>query len=442
MPLKILRTDFGYGANYDVATGSGMASRDLLPHQNIPTSYLDQNLFRNPSPSTGDEFGKKVVVKGGHLYCADPDSGQLWAWEIWEANGFAGQFVDSLRTQRLTGNNANFSNDYIADWQYNVSNTFSDFAVGYNRVVGTRAKGTSNTVYHFEATVDKSSIISNSFVANNDVTGVAIGNGRLYLGHTDGFEIYKFADSMDFVTDPVHVKYVQGTTVSGPYNLGVGGGVNSIAAKHGLVVYVNGPRDYVELYTADGLKIRSLIEESDGINLADASVAIGCGRIVVGAPRQTSTGSVYIYNYAGKLIKTFTGSDSPAHAHDLLGWDVAVGSDIIVAGDPYGEADRNIAGNYPSNHGVVIAMDLNGNRLEDYGAYESQGTGGQFWYFSLLAAGDNYGWSVDISDGFFAVGILEEDVNSDNNAGGSVVYKLPQTIGEHYDKILETFRYL
>jgi len=157
--------------------------------------------------------------------------------------------------------------------------------------------------------------------------------------------------------------------------------------------------------------------------------------------RQTSSGSVYIYNYAGKLIKTFTGSDSPAHAHDLLGWDVAVGNDIIVAGDPYGEADRNIS-IYPANHGVVIAMDLNGNRLEDYGAYEAQGTGGQFWYFTILETGDNYGWSVDISEGFFAVGILNEDVNSGNYAGGSVVYKLPQTIGEHYDKILETYRYL
>lgn len=438
MPFKILRTDRGYGANFDVATGSGMASRDLLPFKDIPTSYLDQNLFRNPSPSTGDEFGKKVVVKGGHLYCADPDNGQLWAWEIWEANGVNG---DSITNPRLTGNNANFTSNYIADWQYNVSNTFSDFAVGYNRVVGIREKGLSNIGYHFEASVDKSSIISNSFIANNVATGVAIGNGRLYLGHADGFEIYKFADALDFVTDPIHVKYVQGTTVSGPYNLGVGGGVNAIAAKHGLVAYVNEGRNYLELYTADGLKIRSLIKESDGINLGDASVAIGCGRIVVGAPYQTSTGSVYIYNYAGKLIKTFTGSDSPAYAHDRLGWDVAVGNDIIVASDPNGEADRNIA-IYPSNHGLAIAMDLNGNRLEDYGAYEAQGTGGQFWYFSLLESGDNYGWSVDISDGFFAVGILNEDVNSNNYAGGSVVYRLPQTIGEHYDKILETFRYL
>ena len=427
MPFKILRTDVGYGANENVVTGSGMASRDLLPFQVIPTGTSNQNLFRNPTPTVGDEFGKKVVVKGGHLYCADPDSGQLWAWRLFDAV--------------LNGNNANYTNDYIADWQDQIGNLFSDFAVGYNRVVGCRTKGSSNIIYHFEATVDKSSLISNSFFANNDVTGVAVGNGRLYLGHTDGFEIYKFADSMDFVTDPVHVKYVQGTTVSGPYNLGVGGGVDAIAAKHGLVAYINEGRDYAELYTADGFKIRSLIKEADGIDLTDASVAIGCGRIVVGAPYQTSTGSVYIYNYAGKLIKTFTGSDSPAHAHDRLGWDVTVGNDIIVASDPYGEADRN-NGIYPANHGIAIAMDLNGNRLEDYGAYEAQGTGGQFWYFTLLETADYYGWSVDISEGFFAVGILNEDVNSGNYAGGSVVYKLPQTIGEHYDKILETYRYL
>lgn len=394
--------------NTDVIDGTGVIDSQLMPYRTKPTSISHQNLFRNPSPAVGNVFGLNIKIKHGHLYVADNDADQLWAWKLFD--------------QTLSGSNANYSANYIADWQYTpAADLFERFDVGYNRVVGL-ANISSDDIFHFEATEDKSSIISNGFYGlGGFIRDVAIGNGRLYIGTDTGFSIYEFVEDVDFVTDPTLVK-----NVTSSYD------GDAIVAKHGLVVIIDHTDDVVELYTADGLKIRTLLS---GGNLSQAVAAIGCGRIVIGAPNETATGKLFIYNYAGKLINTVVGGDlsSFANASDQLGRSVAIGNDIIAAGDPLGEPSSG-AGS-PSNSGYVAVFDLDGNNLT------SLGQSGIFYYFGLLVSGDQYGHSVDISDGYLAVGIPNEDVDASNEAGGAVVYKVPQTIGEYYDKIFETYRY-
>ena len=66
------------------------------------------------------------------------------------------------------------------------------------------------------------------------------------------------------------------------------------------------------------------------------SVAVGSGRIVVGAPYNDDTaldsGNAYIYDLDGRIVKKIVASD--AGADDEFGYSVAVGSVRIVVGSP------------------------------------------------------------------------------------------------------------
>jgi hypothetical protein len=101
------------------------------------------------------------------------------------------------------------------------------------------------------------------------------------------------------------------------------------------------------------------------------SVAVGCGRIVVGAP---SDGKVYVYKLDGTLAATLTGS-----AADSFGYSVGVGSDRIVVGAP----------TYSSNTGRAYVYYLSGLSI-------TNDTGSN--------AGDRLGHSVSVGSDCAAAG--------------------------------------
>lgn len=149
------------------------------------------------------------------------------------------------------------------------------------------------------------------------------------------------------------------------------------------------------------------------------SVAIAQGRIVVGAPEYTSDadsvsynrGAMYIYDLNGNLIKRvinpFPGT------FDNFGRAVAVGEGRIVIGAYYDDDEESSR----INHGAVHVFDLEGNFL-------TQLVG------SDTTTNDFYGQSVAIGCGKIVVGAYEHNTDQ----GAVYVYDTP-SVYTLYDAI-------
>ena len=141
------------------------------------------------------------------------------------------------------------------------------------------------------------------------------------------------------------------------------------------------------------------------------SVAVGSGRIVVGAPNDdhsgisTDPGSAHIYDLNGNYVGIIT--HPSAAANDFFGYSVAVGSGRIVVG-AYGDDHSGIS----TNPGSAHIYDLNGN------------------YVGIIthptaAAGDSFGFSVAVGSGRIVVGAYNDDHSGISTDPGSAhIYDL------------------
>ena len=137
------------------------------------------------------------------------------------------------------------------------------------------------------------------------------------------------------------------------------------------------------------------------------SVAVGSGRIVVGAygddvGANTNQGSVYIHDLNGNILNKITASDGAAF--DLFGFSVAIGGDRIVVGAFYGA----------STYGSAYIFDLDGNQLAKLTASDG-------------AASDFFGNSVAIGSGRIVVGAYRDDVGANTNQGSAYIFDLDGT---------------
>jgi hypothetical protein len=141
------------------------------------------------------------------------------------------------------------------------------------------------------------------------------------------------------------------------------------------------------------------------------SVAVGCGRIVVGAPLEdlesfatiNNTGAVYIFDLDGNLITRIIGN--PAVVNDNFGHSVAVGSGRIVVGAPYNDIDSN-----NGNAGRAYIFDLNGNQIKSLTA-------------TVRAGGEEFGVSVAAGSGRIVVGARIDSTTTLGN-GAAYIYDL------------------
>src|SRR6056300_1457649 len=138
------------------------------------------------------------------------------------------------------------------------------------------------------------------------------------------------------------------------------------------------------------------------------SVAVGSGRIVVGASRDddngTDSGSAYIFDLDGTQLAKITASD--VAASDEFGRSVAVGNGRIVAG-VYRDDDAG------SNSGSAYIFDLDGTQITKITASDA-------------AAGDFFGESVAIGNGRIVVGARGDDDNG-SNSGSAYIFDLDGT---------------
>ena len=139
------------------------------------------------------------------------------------------------------------------------------------------------------------------------------------------------------------------------------------------------------------------------------SVAVGCGRIVVGAngdaDNGSNSGSAYIFDLDGNQLAKITASDGAAD--DYFGGEVAVGNGRIVVG-AWGNDDDG------DRSGSAYIFDLDGTQLAKITASDGAG-------------GDNFGYSVAVGSGRIVVGAPRDD-DDDNgfDSGSAYIYETPR----------------
>jgi hypothetical protein len=153
------------------------------------------------------------------------------------------------------------------------------------------------------------------------------------------------------------------------------------------------------------------------------SVAIGNGKIVVGAYQDddngSSSGSAYIFDLAGTQLAKITASDGAAN--DYFGYSVAIGNGRIVVG-AYADDDAG------SSSGSAYIFDLDGTQLAKITASDA-------------AANDYFGNSVAIGNGRIVVGAKQDDDNGETSGSayifdldGTQLAKITASDGAAYDQ--------
>ena len=252
---------------------------------------------------------------------------------------------------------------------------------------------------------------------------VAIGSGRIVVGaygdnigsNTDEGSAYIFD------LDGTQITKITASDGNTPDRFG-----GSVAVGSGRIV-VGAPNQSfgagaAYIFDLDGNQLEK-ITASDGASndYFGSTVAVGCGRVVVGADSDdvgsnTNQGSAYIFDLDGNELKKITASDG--NAGSSFGYSVAVGSGRIVVG-ARGDDSTHV------NQGAVYIFDLDGNQLTKITASDAAST-------------DNFGTSVAVGSGKIVVGAWQDDVGINSNQGSAYIYDLGEPYEATFEKLIET----
>jgi hypothetical protein len=238
--------------------------------------------------------------------------------------------------------------------------------IGCNRiVVGAPVEDTvqisSGAVYIFNLSGVQTAKIKASDVSPSSYFGrsVSVGSGRIVVGtrypfgangaayifDLNGNQIAKIVAS-DGATDDYFGESV--SVGSGRIVVGASGDDDNGSSSGSAYIFDLNGNQLAKIKASDGA-----IGDEFGI-----SVSVGSGRIVVGAYQDddngSNAGSAYIFDLNGNQLAKIKASDGGAG--DWFGWRVAVGSGRIVVGAP--DDDDN-----GSASGSAYIFDLNGNQL-------------------------------------------------------------------------------
>jgi hypothetical protein len=266
----------------------------------------------------------------------------------------------------------------------------------------------SGSAYIFDLDGTQLAKITASDGANDDTFGssVAVGNGRIVVGA-------RFDDDNGSGSGSAYIFDLDGTQLA---KITASDGAandrfsDSVAVGNGRIVvgaqYNNSSRGSAYIFDLDGTQLAK-ITASDGVtgdNFGN-SVAIGNGRIVVGAVSDdTLRGSAYIFDLNGTQLAKITASDGASY--DVFGGTVAVGNGRIVVG-AFQDGDNG------SSSGSAYIFDLDGTQLAKITASDG-------------ASYDRFGESVAVGNGRIVVGTLYDNDNG-TSSGSAYIFDLDGT---------------
>ena len=256
--------------------------------------------------------------------------------------------------------------------------------------------------------------ITASDAASGDDFGfsVAVGSGRIVVGaHGNDDNGVASGSAYIFDLDGNEVGIITASDGAANDNFG-----RSVSVGSGRIVVGAEGRDYgsnnmqgaAYIFDLNGNQL-GIITASDG---ADSdrfgyTVAVGSGRIVVGANWDDDNGSIsgsaYIYDLSGNQLAKITPSDGALG--DEFG-SVAVGSGRIVVGAPR----KNIGSN--SDQGAAYIFDLDGNEVGIITASDG-------------ADSDYFGYSVAVGNGRIVAGAHNNHING-VDFGSAYIYNTPE----------------
>jgi len=282
-----------------------------------------------------------------------------------------------------------------------------------NDVVGSNADQGSAYIYDINAgigTTENKKILASDGAANDHFgDSVAAGSGRIVVGASQNNN-QGSAYIFDLNGNQLGIITASDVAAGGEFGY-------SVAVGSGRIV-VGAPSDDVGSNNAQGSAYifdlngnqLGIITASDGAagDFFGFSVAVGSGRIVVGAiaddvGSNVAQGSAYIFDLNGNQLGIITASDGSAT--DLFGNSVAVGCGRIVVGAYSHDVGSN------GNQGSAYIFDLNGNQLGIITASDGN-------------PGDNFGISVAVGNGRIVVGARYDDIGSNNNQGSAYIFDL------------------
>jgi len=318
-----------------------------------------------------DKITTNIVATETKITASDAAAGDLFGNSV--AVG-SGRIVVGAYANDDNGNNSGSA--YIFDFD------------GTQLAKITASDGAASDYFGISVAVGSGRIVVGAY--NNDDNGS--NSGSAYIFDLDGNQIAKITASDAAAGDLFG------------WSVAVGSGRIVVGASFNGDNGVNSGSAYI--FDLDGNQLAK-ITASDGAasDLFGWSVAVGSGRIVVGGygndDNGSDSGSAYIFDLDGNQLAKITASD--AAGNDLFGWAVAIGSGRIVVG-AYGDDDNG------SNSGSAYIFDLDGNQLAKITASDG-------------AVDDRFGYSVAIGSGRIVVGARDDDDNG-SNSGSAYIFDL------------------
>lgn len=169
----------------------------------------------------------------------------------------------------------------------------------------------------------------------------------------------------------------------------------------------------VYVYDENGSNLFELTGDSDDPNgdFYGENVEVANGRIVIGAPQVAQSGKIHIYDLNGNEIKKI---ESPVGSDAKFGRAIDIGNGKIIVGAPYDDG----AGN---DRGSAYIYDLNGNLLKTLTAPDT-------------ADYDRFGSVVGVGDGRIVIG-ADGDDDIALNSGSLYIYDIN---GNYIEKVTPT----
>ena len=264
---------------------------------------------------------------------------------------------------------------------------------------------------------------------------VAVGSGRICVGaYADDDNASTTGSAYIFDLDGTQLAKITASDSALSDRFGW-----SVAVKCGRIV-VGTPYDddngsnsgSAYIFDLDGTQLAK-IKPSDGAasDYFGFSVAVGSGRIVVGAYGDDNAssgdlaGSAYIFDLDGTQLAKITAADV-SDAFDLFGRSVAVGSGRIVVG---ARGDDNNG----TSSGSAYIYDLDGNNEVKISHSDRRDSGGS-------VSRDAFGSEVAVGSGRIVIG-APLNYGPDRNSGSAYIFNLPEDSNIYWERVLEAYRY-
>ena len=276
--------------------------------------------------------------------------------------------------------------------------------------------GSSGSVYIFDldgnqlAKITASDGTANRFFGNS----VSVGSGRIVVG------AYGSTNGSAYIFDLDGNELAKITASDGAFNDSFGYSVSVGSGRIVVGAYLDDDNGSdsgsAYIFDLDGNQLAKITaSDAAAADFFGWSVAVGSGRIVVGAylddDNGSASGSAYIFDLNGNELTKITASDGVAD--DYFGYSVAVGSGRIVVG-------AHLDDDNGSNSGSAYVFDLDGNELAKITASDG-------------ASDDYFGYSVAVGSGRIVVGAYQDDDNG-ADSGSAYIYETPQ-VYNLYDAI-------